>query len=185
MHIVTAKPDTDRFESVESSSAFWVSYAMFEEHCGSFKAALQLYERGLEVAADTGDLQANVYLFILRMDERIARATESDDDTCSETSVVALQEFALYVKSNQPEVLERLEDDKVTHGTVAKQENLESLMRAVAAPDAGRVQEADRAATVMEATAPRRSARLAEKERQNYSSMLPWWLLQDDEWLTK
>jgi hypothetical protein len=166
---------------VERSSAFWVSYAMFEEHCGSFTAALQLYERGLEVASDPSELQANMYLFILRMDERIARATESDD-ACSEASVLALQEFALYVKSNQPAVLERLEDEKMANGAPAKQDNLDSLMRAVAAPDAGRVQEADRAATVLEATTPRRSARLAEKGRQNYSSMLPWWLLQDDEW---
>ncbi len=170
---------------MESSSAFWMSYAMYEEHCGNYKAALQLYERGLEMVADRSDLSANLYLFILRMDERIAVATAPGAEG-DESHVVALQEFAVYVKSNQPAVLEKMEEDKKINGAtpVKHKEQLDSLMKDVAVPDAVKVKEADRAATVMEATTPRRSARLADKERKNYSNLLPWWL-QDEDWQVK
>jgi hypothetical protein len=72
-----------------------MSYALFEEHCGNFKDALQLYERGLELvpAEQAADLRTNLYIFMLRMDERIAHATSSDE--APQIDIAALQAFAV------------------------------------------------------------------------------------------
>ncbi len=135
------------------------------------------------------DLKTNMYVFMLRMDERIASATSNDEDNAADIS--ALQSFAMYVRSSQPALLEEMrqkEEQKKKEQQEAEQQlrpTLAILMQQVAVADAEKVREADKQSTVMEATTPRRSQRLAEKERQNYALALPWWLQGESDWWSK
>jgi hypothetical protein len=88
-----------------------------------------------------------------------------------------------YVRSTQPAVIDELDSRKAEEPCCVSRLSLAALMLQVAGTsDTDKVLEADRLCVVMEATTPRRSARLADKMRQNYAHAVPWWLQNEAEW---
>jgi hypothetical protein len=87
--------------------------------------------------------------------------------------------FSRYVQASHSALLEEIRQEKAAN--VEKPVALAVLMEQVAASDASKVLEADKQSTVLESTGPRRSQRLAEKERQNYALAVPWWLRSNNE----
>lgn len=168
--------DTERFQAVEESAAFWTSFALFEEHCGRFRAALETFERGLARATDRAEVASNCYLFLLRMDERISAAVDGDG-TAPSDDLVAMHDFVAYARSNQPDLAELRQEQKEALMQQQQQPELVQLMRI----DETAAAAADRACEALEVVEEplRRSARLAAKERINYAHPVPWWLRED------
>ena len=178
--------DSQRFRNVDRSVTFWLSFALFEEHCGKFVASLQCYERALEFAQDSDSIQANLYCFKMRMEDRILKALDETSDA-AQNELQAIQAFAEYVRLHQSEEEEPSKPDQTV---VAVMANLDTAMKAVSAQNEEVIEQADRGAQLMEEAdeeadaGPRRSERLASKERRNYANnIMPWWLDEDSEWL--
>lgn len=195
--------DSLRFPDVRQRSLYWISLALFEEHCGNYVASLRAYEEALEKqAAPVADVESNMCVFMMRMEERVEKALLLKNETTTttttnEANVEKLREFVVCVKNIKVSKEEEEEKKEEVVGSLVGQQ-VQQLMASVVS-DPEKVAAADSHVMMMEqqrqrmmmsesesttpATEPRRSARLAEKARRDYTSAVPWWMEQEEsEW---
>lgn len=91
-------------------SQYWVQFALLEEHCHNYVEALNAYQRGLEHGAQpNGEVESNLYVFMMRMDERLERATRGE---CGPAGLKALQDFVALLRTKEPAPVAREETEE-------------------------------------------------------------------------